>query len=92
MEGLGDLIKKRAGASVNKRLHSEAHVLADEISEYFRERKRFAMYLGIIKRLGVSKTRSLFSQIKSEAATIQNPRKFFMWLARNPDKEPPKGP
>lgn len=85
MEGLGDLLKKRAPVA-NTRLHSDMHVLADEMSAYFNERKQFAMYLGVIKRLGVAKARALFSELKSEAATIQNPRKLFMWLAKNPKK------
>jgi hypothetical protein len=86
MEGLGDLIKKRSAAAANKRLHSEAHVLADEMSVYFRERKRFAMYLGIIKRLGIAKARSIFAQVKAESAQADSPRKLFMWLTRDPKK------
>lgn len=86
MEGISGILKKRAATPANKRLHSEVHVLADEISSYFNERKLFGMYLGIIKRLGVSKTRALFSQIKDERANVDNPRKLFMWLAKNPEK------
>lgn len=85
MEGLGDILKKRAQPT-NKRLHSEMHVLADEMSAYFNERKKFGMYLGVIKRLGVAKARSIFAEIKSEAANVQTPRKLFMWLAKNPKK------
>lgn len=90
MEGIGDVIKKKTGARANARLHSEAHVLADEISAHFNEPKRFAMYLGIIKRLGVARTRAIFARVRAEAAEIQNPRKLFMWLARNPEGESPK--
>ncbi len=83
MEGLGDLIKKNEKRGANRRLHSEAHVLADEISAWFNEHKRFAMYLGVIKRLGVAKTRAIFATVKSDAARIENPRKLFMWLTRD---------
>lgn len=87
MEGLGDLIRrKKASAPANVRLHSEAHVLADEMSAYFNERKRFAMYLGVIKRLGVAKARSIFASIKAEGQAA-SPRKLFMWMARNPEKD-----
>ena len=88
MEGIGDVIKKKAGTRANARLHSEMHVLADEISAYFHEPRRFAMYLGIIKRLGASKTRAIFARVKAESAEAQSPRKLFMWLTRNPGKEP----
>lgn len=86
MEGIGGVIKKRPVAKENKRLHSEAHVLADEISTHFNERKKFAMYLGVINRLGVARARAIFAEVKSEPATIENPRKLFMWLARTPGK------
>ncbi len=86
MEGLGDILKKRAGTGANKRLHSEAHVLADEMSAYFNERKKFGMYLGVIKRLGIPKARSIFAELKSESAGVGSPRKLFMWLAKNPKK------
>ena len=86
MEGLGDILKNRASTAANKRLHSEAHVLADEMSAYFNERKKFGMYLGVIKRLGIPKARSIFAELKAESANIGNPRKLFMWLAKNPKK------
>jgi hypothetical protein len=89
MEGIGDVIRKKAGARANRRLHSEAHVLADEISAHFGEPKRFAMYLGVIKRLGVARARAIFARVKSEAAGVQNPRKLFMWLSRNPGEDSP---
>ena len=85
MEGLGDLLKKRT-PTANKRLHSEAHVLADEMSAYFNERKKFGMYLGVIKRLGLAKARGIFAEIKSEASSVQSPRKLFMWLTKAPKK------
>lgn len=80
MENIGGLIKRKADKGANTRLHSEAHVLADELSSYFQERKKFAMYLGIIKRLGVPKVRAVFAGLKSDAANVKNPRKLFMWL------------
>ncbi len=86
MEGIGGVIKKRAGATVNKRLHSEAHVLAEEMSIYFNERKKFGMYLGVITRMGIPKARAIFAELKSESANVASPRKLFMWLAKNPKK------
>jgi len=80
MEPIGGVIRKKAGDAPNKRLHSEAHVLADEISAYFNERKKFGMYLGVIKRVGVPKARALYAAIKSEGGNVRNPRRFFVWL------------
>jgi hypothetical protein len=91
MEGIGGVIRKKADEKPNKRLHSDAHVLADEISSYFNERKLFGMYLGVIKRLGVPKARAIFSAVKSDMKA-DNPRKMFMWLARNPGEDPLKNP
>lgn len=64
-------------------MHSDAHVLAAEISAYFSERKKFAVYLATIKRMGVPQARVLFSSIKSGDANVHSPRKFFMWVSRN---------
>ena len=85
MEGIGGVIRKKAEAKPNLRLHSEAHALADEISSHFNERKRFGMYLGVINRIGVARARAIFADVKSDA-NVQNPRKMFMWLARKPEK------
>lgn len=82
MEGVGDVIRRKLARGANRRLHSEAHVLADEISSFFNERKRFAMYLGIIKRLGVPLARAIFAQVRSDSGAVDNPRKLFMWLAK----------
>lgn len=89
MEGISDLLKKSAGKKENKNIHSEAHALADEISTYFHEKKKFGMYLGIIKRIGVPQARAHFSRIKSEGEGVKDPRKIFMWLTRK-KVDPPK--
>jgi hypothetical protein len=94
MDGLGDLIAKRArAAKPNVKLHSPAHVLADEISSAFGERKRFAMYLGVINRVGVDEGRRIFRSLQQEGKG--DLRKLFMYLCRNaPAKKdaPPETP
>jgi hypothetical protein len=88
MEGIGRVIRKKVEKGANHRLHSEAHVLADEMIAYFGEPKKFGMYLGVIKRLGVARARSIFSAMKSDGGDIRNPRKFFMWLtSKKPDDQ-----
>ncbi|MBI5732221.1 MAG: hypothetical protein HY982_02575 [Candidatus Magasanikbacteria bacterium] len=64
----------------NKNLHSEIHYLADVISRYFGEKKKFAMYLGVVKRLGVSEARRLFSEVRD--AHCFSPAKLFLWKAK----------
>lgn len=70
-------------------MHSDAHVLAAEVSAHFGERKRFAAYLAVIRRMGVPQARTLFSSIKSGDANAANPRKFFMWSSVGTSKKAP---
>lgn len=65
-----------------KGIYTEAQELATELAELFREPKKFGMYCGIIKRLGVSAVRRILSEIKS--AKPRNPIKFFMWKTKKP--------
>jgi len=61
----------------DKHLHSEAHYWADVISTEFGERKKFGMYLGIIKRIGVGEARRIFLEIKDSHCS--SPGKLFAW-------------
>lgn len=76
MEGIKSIIKARRNLK-NKNIHSEAHYWADIISREFHERQRFAMYLGIIKRIGVKPAQKIFSEIKQSQA--KSPAKLFVW-------------
>lgn len=74
---------------INKNLHSDIHYVADEISLYFGERKKFGMYLGIIKRIGTDKAWQFFSEIKQNmeeakktGKILENPAKLFVWKTR----------
>lgn len=66
-------------AEKGKFLHSKEHLLADEISRYFREEKKFGMYLGIIKRTGFSETLRAFSETKQSKIPEKDKVKLFMW-------------
>lgn len=84
MDGIKDLLTKPA-KSANKNIHSEVHYWADVISSAFGERKKFAMYLGTIKHIGVPAARQIFSEINdSKPAT---PAKLFFWKASTKSKE-----
>jgi hypothetical protein len=86
MEDIKDLLKSKMQSKPNKRLHSEIHALADEISSYFGERQKFAMYLGVIKRVGAAWALTIFSEVKSSDA--RDPRKLFFWKCRKSPKPP----
>jgi hypothetical protein len=78
MEGMKEMLAKRIGeVKPNKNLHSELHAVVDEISSYFGERKKFGMYLGTVKRIGVERARRIFAEVKDSGAT--DPRKLFIW-------------
>lgn len=73
----------------NKNLHSDIHYVADEISQYFGERKKFGMYLGIIKRIGTDRAWQFFSEIKQNmeeakktGKILESPAKLFIWKTK----------
>lgn len=76
MEGIAKIIKRRV-AQKNKNIHSEMHYWADIISSAFGERKKFGLYLGIIKRIGVKEAQRIFSEIKQ--SNVKSPAKLFLW-------------
>lgn len=77
MERIKQLLASSLRHAPNKRLHSEIHALADEVSAFFGERKLFARYLGAIKRVGAAKARAIFSDVRQSDA--REPRKLFFW-------------
>lgn len=68
-------------------IHSEIHALAKDISEYCKEPKKFALYLGVIKRIGKDRTYQIFSEIK-QSKNIKSPAKMFMFLSRDKKSMP----
>ena len=63
-----------------KGIHSETHALAKEVSEYCNEPKKFAMYLGIIKNIGLKKAYQIFSEIKQNKK-VKTPGKLFIYMS-----------
>ena len=87
MDGIGKLLQNRRGPGrpePDSHLHQEMHVLADEISTAFGERKRFGMYLGVIKRVGPTKARAIYRQIVQDGGARQ-PGRLFMFLCKDKD-------
>ena len=63
-------------------IHSEIHALAKDISEYCREPKKFALYLGVIKRIGKNRAYQIFSEMK-QSKDIKSRAKLFMYLSKD---------
>ncbi len=76
MDDIKNILTKEQ-KTANKNIHSEAHYWADVISSSFGERKKFGMYLGIIKRIGTAEARRIFSEINESQAS--SPAKLFLW-------------
>lgn len=67
-------------AGRNKNIHSDAHYWADVISRSCGERKKFALYLGVIKRIGVEAAKKIFMEIRDSDA--KSPGKLFLWKSK----------
>ena len=63
-------------------IHSEIHAIAKDISEYCKEPKKFALYLGVIKRIGRNRAYQIFSEMK-QSKDIDSRAKLFMYLSKN---------
>ncbi len=83
-ENLKESLEKRRGAE-GRFLHSKEHLLADELARYFKEEKKFGMYLGIIKRIGFNDAYRIFSEIKQ--SKVEEKVKLFMWKVKQFKKE-----
>jgi hypothetical protein len=71
-----------------KGIHSEKHALAKEISEFCGEPKKFGMYLGIIKNIGLPRAYNILADMR-QAKKIETPGKLFLYLASS--KKPKNG-
>lgn len=63
-----------------KGIHTEMHALAKEISEFCGEPKKFAMYLGVIKNIGLPRAYKTFAELR-QAKEIKTPGKLFLYLS-----------
>lgn len=53
MQKIGDLMKMpEIPRKKENRIHSERHDLADQLCKHFKEPKKFAFWLGVIRRYG----------------------------------------
>lgn len=84
MDDISKLLKNKIQPKQNKNIHSDIHYWADIISSAFGEKKKFGMYLGVIKRIGVDRARQIFAEIKE--SNIDNPGKLFVWKSKQENK------
>ncbi len=90
-DDLQQLLKARAEklakkVKPEKGIYSPLHALAKDISEYCGEPKEFAMYLGIVKNLGLRKAYRIFAEMRQNPS-ISTRGKFFLYKSKyKPDK------
>ena len=57
---------KQRSQNQKKGIHSYAHEIALEVSEYVGEPQKFAMWLGVVKRVGTARMVGLLRQMKEK--------------------------
>ncbi|MEK7203745.1 MAG: peptide deformylase [Patescibacteria group bacterium] len=75
---IGKELSKIKDRKPERGIHSPMHALAKEISEYTSEPKKFVMYLGIIKNIGLRRAYLIFSKIK-QSKNVKTPGKLFVY-------------
>lgn len=66
-------------------IHSQIQLLAKDISEYCGEPKKFGMYAGTIKRIGLNRAYTIFSTMKQTRTNIRKKGAYFLILANKKD-------
>ncbi len=93
MESIGKIARKSlsgtAKLKVNPHLHSPAHLLAEELSTKFNDRKHFALYLGMATKYSHEYLRRIMGEIL-ENKNIQTPGKLFSYLVKKNNLEAKK--
>ena len=84
MEEIGGSLDK-SRYKRNPHLHSELHLLVDEVRNLFGEKAvkgkgSFAFYLGFFKRLGVGRVRRILGEVKESNA--DEPVKLFWYQVK----------
>jgi hypothetical protein len=83
MDSIGKLVKPRPKAKpkINPHLHSPAHLLADELSQKFNDKKHFGFYLKMATLYDHQWLRSLAGQVL-ESQTVKTPGRLFAYLIK----------
>ena len=90
VESLGKIAKfnrdKSAKPKINTHLHSPAHLLADELSVKFNDRKHFALYLGMASKQDHQFLRKVMGEVL-ENPNVETPGKLFAYLVKKYNQE-----
>jgi hypothetical protein len=78
--------KKAEKPKVNPHLHSPAHLLADELSLKFNDRKHFALYLGMAVKYNHEFLRKIMGEVL-ENSNVKTPGKLFTYLIKKYNQE-----
>ena len=89
MDDIKDQLNK-IRARRNPHLHSELHLLVDEVRTLFGEKASkgkgsFSFYLGFFKRLGVGRVRRILGEVKE--SKVDEPVKLFWWKVKEEFKK-----
>lgn len=91
MEPIGKIVKVTGKSQTSKikvdtHLHSPAHLLADELSVKFNDRKHFGFYLKMATLYDHNFLRQLMGQVL-ESKNVQTPGKLFAFLIKKHNDE-----
>jgi hypothetical protein len=87
MESLGKIAKfSSVKPKKDVHLHSPAHLLADELSVKFNDRKHFALYLGMAVKYDHQFLRKIMGEVL-ENRNVQTPGKLFTYLIKKRNQE-----
>jgi hypothetical protein len=90
MEAIGNIAKfkqrKTVKAKADVHLHSPAHLLADELSLKFNDRKHFALYLGMATKHDHQFLRKIMGEVL-EKSTVKTPGRLFSYLVKKYNQE-----
>jgi len=90
MESLGKIAKSTSKLSIKAKpdshLHSPAHLLADELSIKFNDKRHFGFYLKMALTHDHGFLRNLAGQIM-ESKTVETPGKLFAYLIKKSHQE-----
>ena len=90
MESLGNIAKfkakKEAKPKVNAHLHSPNHLLAEELSVRFSDKKHFAFYLKMAVLYNHDYLRNLAGQVL-ESRNVSTPGRLFAYLIKKNNQQ-----
>lgn len=86
MEDLSKSLKKIKIQKRNPHLHSDVHMLVDEVRNRFGEtatkgKGSFAFYLGFFNRIGADRVRRILGEMEESGA--RDEKKLFWWKVKN---------